>query len=393
MAFWGRGARVVQTPKSFIGAGSKAAEAPGLGAPPRGSADGTRVLTRPRVSCGRDTRGFVVFRVDCRPAADDHCAVPPPGSGLPRHLDEWVRASLITEAQADAIRAFEDRRAPRASITLISEALGYLGAALAAAAAAVLVGRSWNDASPGLRILLPGVASLAMVAAGWSLRRTEDAAIARLASVLWLLAAGLSGWFGGQLASDGFDASDQGVVLGVGIGVTVTAVPLYLVRRRTLQQLAVIAGLMILAAGTFWGSGISVGLAYLVLGFGWTALGWMGGAEPRRVSLTLGPLAGLTGALVVSGDRTNVGVWLGIAVSVGLVAASVSLRHTPMLGLGVGGLFAFSVWAIGFYFGETIGTPLVLLVAGLILLAVAFVAARLRGLTSERSSPRHKSRV
>jgi hypothetical protein len=113
----------------------------------------------------------------------------------------------------------------------------------------------------------------------------------------------------------------------------------------------------------------------------------MGRAEPRRVALTLGPLAGLTGALVASGDRTSLGVWLGIAVSVGLVAASVSLRHTPMLGLRVAGLFAFSVWAIGYYFGETIGTPLVLLVAGVVLLAVAFVAARLRGLTSERSSP------
>jgi hypothetical protein len=118
-----------------------------------------------------------------------------------------------------------------------------------------------------------------------------------------------------------------------------------------------------------------------------------GTAEPRRVSLTLGPLAGLTGAFVASGDRTSLGVWLGIAVSVGLVAASVSLRHTPMLGLGVAGLFAFSVWAIGYYFGETIGTPLVLLVAGVILLAVAFVAARLRGLTSERSSPPPKPRV
>jgi hypothetical protein len=150
---------------------------------------------------------------------------------------------------------------------------------------------------------------------------------------------------------------------------------------------------MILAAGTFWASGMSVGLAYLVIGLAWTALGWMGRVEPRRVSLTLGPLAGLTGALVASAARTNVGVWLGIAISVGLVAASVWLRHTPMLGLGVAGLFAFSVWAIGYYFGETMGTPLVLLVAGVVLLAVAFVAARLRGLTSERSSPHPKPRA
>ena len=61
---WGRGARVIQTPKSLTGAGGKAAEAPGLGAPPRGSADGDGGLTTPRVSCGRDTRGFVAFRLD-----------------------------------------------------------------------------------------------------------------------------------------------------------------------------------------------------------------------------------------------------------------------------------------------------------------------------------------
>ncbi len=68
---WGRGARVIQTPTSLIGAGGKAAEAPGLGAPPRGSADGDGGLTRSRVPCGRNTRGFVAFRIDWRPAGDD----------------------------------------------------------------------------------------------------------------------------------------------------------------------------------------------------------------------------------------------------------------------------------------------------------------------------------
>ena len=226
-----------------------------------------------------------------------------------------------------------------------------------------------------------------MCAAGWTLRRTDDAAIARLASVLWLLATGLAGWFAGQLASDGFDASSRGVMLAVGIGVTVMAVPLYLVRRGTLQQLAVIAGLMILAGGAFYGSGVSVGIAFALTGVAWTWFGWEGRVEPRHASLTLGPLAGLTGAVVASIYSPNVGLWLGIVISVALLAASVPLRHTPMLGLGVAGLFVFSVWAISHYFGETIGTPLVLLFAGVILLAVAFVAARLRGLTSERSSP------
>jgi len=38
---WGRGARVIQTPKSLIGAGSKAVEAPGLGAHPGAAPIGT----------------------------------------------------------------------------------------------------------------------------------------------------------------------------------------------------------------------------------------------------------------------------------------------------------------------------------------------------------------
>jgi hypothetical protein len=66
---WGREARVIQTPKSLIGVGSKAAEAPGLGGPTPGQRRWDAGLTRPRVSCGRDTRGFVAFRVDWPPPA------------------------------------------------------------------------------------------------------------------------------------------------------------------------------------------------------------------------------------------------------------------------------------------------------------------------------------
>jgi hypothetical protein len=69
---WGRRPRVIQTRKSLIGAGSKAAEAPGLGAPPRGSVDGDTGLTRPRVSCGRDARGFVASGL----------SGPPPGTTI-----------------------------------------------------------------------------------------------------------------------------------------------------------------------------------------------------------------------------------------------------------------------------------------------------------------------
>jgi hypothetical protein len=43
------------------------------------------------------------------------------------------------------------------------------------------------------------------------------------------------------------------------------------------------------------------------------------------------------------------------------------------------GLYAYSFRAIWVYFGDTIGMPVVLLIGGLLLLAIAFGAMRLAG--------------
>ena len=63
---------------------------------------------------------------------------------IERHLDTWVSQRLITRAEADAIVAFEahprEERA-RSRMGPLTEALAYLGGALAVAAVGVLLDR------------------------------------------------------------------------------------------------------------------------------------------------------------------------------------------------------------------------------------------------------------
>lgn len=309
----------------------------------------------------------------------------PEGPELPGRLDRWVRASLITREQADAILGFERSRRPGAaprSIPLVTEALAYLGAALALAALFVFLSQTWDDLRVGGRLGVLGVVAAAFFAGGFVLRARPEPAIDRLASVLWALSAGFVGGFAAILATDGFDASDRGGFIAAGAAGSIYAAGLYAASRRTLQQLALAAGLVVLAAGLFWESAAGIGIAIIVLGLAWLGLGWLERLSPSRTAFAIGALGLLIGPLFLAEPALAAALVVGVLGSAGLIVASIGLRQTVLLGLGTAGLFVYLTWAIGHYLGETIGLPLALLVAGLAAIAVAVVVARIRPLAS-----------
>ena len=112
------------------------------------------------------------------------------------HLERWETRSLISRKEAEAIRAFERAEAgPARRVPLVTEALGYLGAALAMAAFVALALPRWTDLLPAWRLAILAVVTVLPLAAGWPMRANDEPATQRLAGVLWTLsAAGLAGF-------------------------------------------------------------------------------------------------------------------------------------------------------------------------------------------------------
>jgi hypothetical protein len=141
--------------------------------------------------------------------------------------------------------------------------------------------------------------------------------------------------------------------------------------------LALVGGLFLLAVGVTDGFNATTGFAILAIGVAWILLGWRHlFVEPGAAS-TAGSLFVLFGAILVAAWEEEAGAWLGVLSSVSLIGASVGIRHTPMLVLGAIGLFFSTFGTIEQYVEGTTGVATGLLAAGLIVLAVAAIVARL----------------
>jgi hypothetical protein len=80
------------------------------------------------------------------------------------------------------------------------------------------------------------------------------------------------------------------------------------------------------------------------------------------------------------------GAALLLGVGVAVATTALGLRSEGWLGLVVGGvgLFGYITGAIVRFFGESLGAPLALLIAGVLLLGVAFAITRWRRPRSPR---------
>ena len=316
---------------------------------------------------------------------------PSPTTAIPDltdRLDRWVAEGVISRADADAIAAFESERGPappgRTGITPVTEALAYLGGALAVAAVGTVLGGEWQDLPTAGRIAIPGAIWLALFGAGWWIRDSTSPTLVRLTRVLWLLSAASLAWTVSSVVANGFRAERW--PLWSGAAVVLFAGALYLARPGTLQQLALVGGVILLAVGLAEDSSTAMGVAFWAIGAAWILLGWRRLLVQPGAASAIGSLLVLFGALMFSVEDEEVGAWLSVLTAAGLIGVSVGIRQTAMLVIGAIGLFFAMFGTIQQYVEGTTGIAIGLLVAGLVVLTLALIVSRLtrRRLGGER---------
>jgi Predicted membrane protein (DUF2157) len=300
----------------------------------------------------------------------------PDGTNVPdlaERLETWVSEGVISRADADAISAFESGRTPiprGRGVTPVTEALAYLGAALAVAAAGTVVGGEWDALSTAGRIAIPAAIWLLLFGVGWWISGAASPPQIRLARVLWLLSAASLAWTVSSVVANGFRAERW--PLWSGAAVVLFAGALYLARPATLQQLALVGGVTLLAVGLAEDSWTAMGVAFWAIGAAWILLGWRRLLVQPDTASTVGSLLVLIGALLFSIQHEEVGAWLSVLTAAGLIGVSVGIRHTAMLVLGAIGLFFSTFGTIQQYVEGTTGIAIGLLVAGVLVSVVAF---------------------
>ena len=327
---------------------------------------------------------------------------------LQERLREWVAAELISADQADRITEHEQHRAVewpsndpsavvaeegaqptgpatrRRGATSPAEAIGYVGAALALGAIALILGDLWRELLVGGRLALVAVLTLAMFGGGLAVRNAGSAAMQRMTSVLYAATVAGVGWFAGVMASDVYDLSWPDTQVVVALVMALAAVPLFLWRPRPLPHVVALAATTFAAASLLELSPLRpgpgwYGLVIATVGAGWFLLVLGRWLRPRGVGEVTAMLVTFLGTQVASfGDARATALTIALLLAGALVAMAVRADVLRYLVVGALALFVFSPQLIFEIFGDAIGAPASLLLVGLLLVLLAVGLGRAR---------------
>jgi hypothetical protein len=331
------------------------------------------------------------------PRARQHGQTMPPTSidPLATQLRRWAAKGLLTEEQAAAILAAEHPQtpgpaAPTRPVSVMVELLGYLGGILAIIGAGLLAAQFWQDLATWTRLSLLGLVAAALWAAGAMVSEHADPALGRLRGVLWLLSSAAVAFFTALFAAEVVELSGEAVALVAGLATATQAGVLWWRRPRPLQQLACLAGVVAATGGgvaVLGGSETPVGLSIWAVGVGWVLLGWRGLLPPAVVALPGGAVVLLLGAQAMAAGWEAAGLLLGLASAVALLGAGMRGRRLALAGAGIWGVVMFLPATVVHFFAGTVGVPVLILLAGVVLLTVTMVLLGVRLPWSQATTP------
>jgi hypothetical protein len=300
--------------------------------------------------------------------------------GLNDDLKRWVAAGLIQEATAHEIASYESKRTGTSRIGRGTEAVAYLGTTLVLIALVVIAAEFWDRLMPWGRLTLSLVVTLVLLAVGLVLGRAEEPAISRAQIFAWFLAVTSTALAANVAVGELAGADSTDTLFWVSLTALAVSAALWWWRQSVLQMVAmgvasgvtVVALLSLVSGAPDWAFGVSLA----ALGIAWLLMTWGGLLTPVRTSYVLASV----GILAIGFPDPGRLPWplLGLAACLTLMAASVRLGENVLLGMGVAGLFLYVPVTVFEVFGDSLGVPVALLIAGLVLLGVVIISVRLR---------------
>jgi hypothetical protein len=298
----------------------------------------------------------------------------------------WARRRGLLAAGQETEGAPAARR-----VSLLTEAVAYIGSILILAGGIAAVGQRWHTFSDWAHVGVLAGAAVVFLLAGVIVRRVREPAIQRLVDVVWFLSVACVAGATGFAVREVYGNTPEVTVLAVGAAATAYAAALWLARRHALENLALFTGLIVLISGailTINNSRPALAMAIALWGFGliWAGLGWRRYAEPLWVAVPCGVILALLAPSLAVGEHGWVYA-IGIGTAAAAMAASVPLRNTPLLALGTLAMFGYVTSAVIRYFHQSLGVPGALAITGVLILVLAAASARLMRATHR---PKHE---
>ncbi len=338
-------------------------------------------------------------------------------------LESWVSAGIISAEQAQAIWQFETEQTrgavPAAAapspldqapappqalpqetrrVPPLAEVLGYAGGSLALGALVALTATYWGELRTPGRLIIFGFVAAICLASGWWLSANVTPQARRLGSFLLFVGVAALGCFVGFAVGHGSNGGETALFAGAGASF-ICGLAIWWKRRASLQLIAMTLALATLipaavavwtyessAAANIWGFG------YVLLGVLWCLLAQKGRLKPQETAWALGSLALLSGPQVLAlyahdwSDDAGVNLLLGAVLSLALLGVAVRFGHRTPLALGAAGVVVFTPQVLHRWFGDAMGVPITLLIAGLLLLGMSAVVIRLRARVHKRGA-------
>lgn len=324
--------------------------------------------------------------------------VRPPAPELAARLEGWVEAGLLAADQADAIRRHEGLWTPAGAPPSrrgglrpwLAEVVGYVGAAFALGALALILDDLWARLTPGGRLALALLLTVLVLGAGAAVSPRSTAPLRRLAAVLWTAGVAGTAW-STALLGDGVLGLPERWLAPATAGAALAVALLLLARGgHAAVQLAALVAAGVLAVSLLDAvaplppSSTAVGAVLLGLGAAWALAGAGGWLGPVRVAETAGAALALVATQVLASASSPLpGLWLGLAAAAALAALSVATGRPHLLLVGAAGLFVTVPRLVFELFADTLGAPVTLLAVGLLLILLAVGLARVRGLAAD----------